>query len=656
MESRFNSLDYTVLHPNFYKIDRDTLLRLRPLKERLSSSEIRYDYYSDDNIEEFAVKAAQYLTRFAYGMFRFISEEKNYSIHFDVTSETSSCSLTENHIQVSISNLLKMHLPMQLRVDTCAADVIHELYHKLFTVKDIARICKIPIADYYRYNFRKKEFFEQMLPTPLHNIVSNILEDRRIEELGSRKFPGLSFFLEEFRKYAYYIHYDHVFYPDDCHSIIIQHLMLRVLLPESLPRLHNSIAALKQDLQRVVTDNTLAEVGIKKARETLTNDLPIVEEVIGKIDEYINTHKELVYSDNYNDILTATHDIIKLLPDNVFDALNAASDEKRIVYINIAQNLEPTSSSVSKDLTKKLDNTISEQLKELESESSNVKKEKVEKIPRSDAFKHINELVMIEEPKLPIDTLLLDHAREMSKAVFNNLGFLDARFQRTEELYELTEGDIDETQIHMISFDKHIFESDDAIPSHTMDFCILLDESGSMGQLINEACTAVLALMLALKDSKHINLFVYGHTFNDNDTSKNKNAVLVLKYYNTIEGYTDWETIFSARSRGSNADGFAIQKMGEILSKTSSKEKVLVVVSDGQPRATRYGGAPAEQHVRSVVDKLKQEGVTTIQLCMAHIENSPKMFEHYIPYDSTGNFFEKLKDILITKLVTFSQF
>ena len=61
---------------------------------------------------------------------------------------------------------------------------------------------------------------------------------------------------------------------------------------------------------------------------------------------------------------------------------------------------------------------------------------------------------------------------------------------------------------------KNIFQDIEEIPTYSLDFGILLDESGSMRSNMREAKLAVLSLLLGLRENKHINLFVYGHTAN----------------------------------------------------------------------------------------------------------------------------------------------
>ena len=90
------------------------------------------------------------------------------------------------------------------------------------------------------------------------------------------------------------------------------------------------------------------------------------------------------------------------------------------------------------------------------------------------------------------------------------------------------------------------------------------------------------------------------------------------------------------------------------MKESKSRDKILIVVSDGQPSASGYGGVSGEQHVKSVVDRLESEGITVIQVCMAYIENSPRMFKHYVPYEKDGSFFDNLKKILLTKLNQFA--
>jgi hypothetical protein len=364
-------------------------------------------------------------------------------------------------------------------------------------------------------------------------------------------------------------------------------------------------------------------------------------------------------------MVEATNDIYALIPKEVRDQLNAAiSKGESKGYVKLTQMnggkyySVDFGSEMPEGMEGIVDNIISDEIEKIEKEAEDSLKNQERKV-HVDKIKSANrhtcqyeEFEIIEEAPAPIDTLMYGEAKRISKNIVQNLGFLDSRFARETQQFELTEGDLDEDEIYSLAFNnRHIFEDIEEIPAYSLDFGILLDESGSMSSRIREAKLATLSLILGLKDNKHINLFVYGHTANH---ERNQKAIQLYKYFNTVQRCTDYRKIFSADSRSNNADGYAIEKVAEIMKESKSKDKIMIVVSDGQPSAYGYGGDSGEQHVKEVVDRLEAEGITVIQVCMAHIENSPRMFKHFVPFEKNGLFFDNLKKILLQRLNQFA--
>jgi nitric oxide reductase activation protein len=365
--------------------------------------------------------------------------------------------------------------------------------------------------------------------------------------------------------------------------------------------------------------------------------------------------------------LKETNDIYNLIPEKQRDKMEAMLSSKMFTLTeqlgsenkNQGERIKLTAEQI-----KMLQTIIANEIKKMEQEAAEEnqnKSKKVfnEKINSKNNFTGYTHYQIIEEIQEPIDTVMLAQAKQISKNIVHNLGFLDSKYSRLNESYELTEGELDEDELYSIGLgNKFLFQDIEEIPAYNLDFGILLDESGSMNSKIREAKLAVLSLLLALKDNKHINLFVYGHTANEGEysfgSSSNRSAIQIYKYFNTLERYTDWRNIFSADSRSNNADGFAIEKMGEIMKKSESRNKILIVVSDGQPNASGYGGDEAIAHTRSVVQQLEADGFTVIQICVDNVEASPRMFTHFVPYESDGKFFNNLKAILLQKLIQFA--
>ena len=360
--------------------------------------------------------------------------------------------------------------------------------------------------------------------------------------------------------------------------------------------------------------------------------------------EYIKKNEPQVFSNDYNVLFTVTKEICDLIPSDIKEKIN-----KKFESIPGFFSEDIEFEGFSDGEIKMLEGEVSKILKTMENEAAETKI--VEKFHDLSGG-YYEEFEIITQNNKINDVELYNTAKKQSKRIFNDLSFLNSKFSQQIEQYELDEGDIDNTEIHSVGYSKNIFEDIDLLPKYQLDVCILIDESGSMsGSKIKKAKEAALALILALEGNSHINLFVYGHTADSGYSSKK--AVQIYKYYNTLEKLTDYRKIFHCKARGNNADGYAIDRVAKEM-KTNSSEKLMIVISDGQPNASMYSGASAENHVKKIVTNLEKKGVFVIQVCIDNVESSPRMFKHFVPYDKDGKFFDKLKTILQKKLIKFA--
>lgn len=658
----FDTWDLSAIEKDFYGIDRDIYLSRKPLEFRLSSGSINYSAIKDD--KDFFEKATKYLTRTAFGLFNYITNERYPAVHMNIQAEGSWCNMVENKIQIGLKLLNHKDIPYQTRVDMIAGIIYHEYYHKRYTNHDIAHKFKIKGLDteYFKHP-EVEDWLKKILHCDVIRSIFNLVEDRRIEALGADEFPGYVFFFEETRKYGYYLHAEKKFTPKDGYSMyIIDYLMAAILIPELKKQFWTDFDTALVLLKKFYGTNQMPEKEFKDAEASYNK----TKDVMLKMEEYIDINHSKVFSFNFDDAIEATQELFALIPKEMADEMNAEMKKKNKVGFNkiteegMAQcfNKVPIE-DLPQDVQDMINETIQDEIEAIEREAEEARKNKQterkvvqEKIKSKSQNHGFSDFELIDEPIVPIDHGLYTEAKKISKNITKHLGFLDSRYERNVETYELSEGEIDDTELYSIAFDnKHIFEDVEAIPSYALDFGILLDESGSMSSRIYEAKLATLSMILGLKDNKHINLFVYGHTANE---GRSDASIQILKYFNTLKRETDYRKIFSAKARSSNADGYAIERVAEFMKESKAREKILIVVSDGQPSAYGYGGAEGERHVKEVVDRLEAEGIMVIQVCMAYIENSPRMFNHYVQFEKNGQFFEALKRILMTKLNQFA--
>ena len=145
-----------------------------------------------------------------------------------------------------------------------------------------------------------------------------------------------------------------------------------------------------------------------------------------------------------------------------------------------------------------------------------------------------------------------------------------------------------------------------ALPSETPELAValLLDESGSMGG--NDRATSARATAIILYDfcqALNIPVLVYGHTTG----------------YGTVElfSYAEFDAIdkddryrmMDISARCSNRDGAALRFMAEQLVKRREDERILILVSDGQPADSGYGGSEAEADLRGIRQEYQRKGL-----------------------------------------------
>lgn len=137
---------------------------------------------------------------------------------------------------------------------------------------------------------------------------------------------------------------------------------------------------------------------------------------------------------------------------------------------------------------------------------------------------------------------------------------------------------------------------------------LLLDESGSMSAC--DRCTYARASAIILHDfcqNLGIPVMVYGHSTGYSESSN----TVELYSYAEFEGYDhdDKYRMMDISARGSNRVGAALRFVADQLSKRPETVKILILVSDGQPADTGYGGSAAEEDLRGIKQEYQRKGI-----------------------------------------------
>ena len=156
-------------------------------------------------------------------------------------------------------------------------------------------------------------------------------------------------------------------------------------------------------------------------------------------------------------------------------------------------------------------------------------------------------------------------------------------------------------------FEKNLFPGD----GFSIAFAVLVDNSYSM--VNDDRIEYARMTSLVLYDfcqALAIPVMVYGHTTHYPDWVMSNEVVDIFAYadFDCVDG-KDHLRITEMEVGDSNRDGAALRFVGEKLLKREEEIKILVLISDGQPRAYQYSGADARSDLQQVKRDLEKKGV-----------------------------------------------
>lgn len=167
------------------------------------------------------------------------------------------------------------------------------------------------------------------------------------------------------------------------------------------------------------------------------------------------------------------------------------------------------------------------------------------------------------------------------------------------------EGDIDFTNLHRIKTDCQLFKKDIEGAKNKVRFAILVDESGSMSG--NKIVNAILGCWMIAKAAQKlkISFAVYGH---DEDFSTEEFRLRRYISFEKCKKLSSIDELFKMEARENNRDGLAIFHTCRELVTSSSKDEDLyfIILSDGAPAASGYGGDLAIKDMRETINTFKK--------------------------------------------------
>lgn len=176
---------------------------------------------------------------------------------------------------------------------------------------------------------------------------------------------------------------------------------------------------------------------------------------------------------------------------------------------------------------------------------------------------------------------------------------------------------------------------------------LLIDESGSMsGSSIRMAQQAAIMLNEIFKGQTDIELFIYGHTANDNHRGDSTEIIVYREPGKEMKKYA----LGSVHAKSNNRDGHAIFAVGNRIRRFSKNPAILMVLSDGAPAASNYYNGVED--TKQKVKKVERLGFQVIQIAINNHVPSDKMFTHFVVMDNIASLPKNLTSYMSRKVNT----
>jgi len=196
-------------------------------------------------------------------------------------------------------------------------------------------------------------------------------------------------------------------------------------------------------------------------------------------------------------------------------------------------------------------------------------------------------------------------------------------------------GKLDKKMLHKIPLGRpDLFKNIIVDEDKPLDVCLLVDESGSMGTYkMKKARQTAIALREALKDNEALNLWVFGHTADGYSWGSKGETNMSCYWSPTFQA--DAKALGAMTARSENRDGMAILASAARVSAESpsmGSNKLMIVISDGEPSAHDYRYHAGVPHTKKVVSHLEGQGWNIIEIGISGARESAmkEMFNNYV--------------------------
>jgi len=484
----------------------------------------------------------------------------------------------------------------------------------------------------------------------LHNI-GNIVEDEFIESQLAKTHAGFVSYIQKVKEHYFEKHGDKIEKCEDPFGDVLNTLLAMVRYPQVITKerrkkhskhiqffaraLTNALRSREESLTAIESLYDYMRQLAKKQAEASEDidEEEMMKRAEEKLDEILETYEKAGSRDELSE-----DDIAKMRDRLLGDEKKEAERHSRYGDQRVMRDGTEAMTDELIDYEKtmgKISDELSEAIKELE--DSDYSEEKWDK-GKSLGLK-IGSKVTWRNQKADTEKSRTDYQDGLTqmKGAISGL-------KRRIDLYGDTKihtirnqkrGKLDKKMLHKIPLGREdLFKNIVIDEDKPLDVCLLVDESGSMGysKMIHARQTAI-ALREALKDNQALSLWVFGHTADGYAWDGKGDTNMSVYWSPTYQ--TDESAMGSMKARSENRDGMAILSSADRVkneSTSASSNKLMIIISDGEPSADQYRGYTAMNHTKKVVSHLEGQGWNIIQIGIrgARTESMGNMFKNWI--------------------------
>lgn len=509
---------------------------------------------------------------------------KKFTLHIDKTNNSTD----GKHIWVATEVFDKKYLPVPEAIDVFLGATVHEGLHVLETDFDYVR----PTGR--GYSEAELKFI---------HTLGNILEDERIEMIAGETHPGTVKYLEK-TKYYYF----------DLQRQKAEEFRIANKLDPSKP----------SNLEKCF--NTICSI-IRYPKHLVKEDFEFFGSRLKDIKELLTP-----YPTNTYEVLEASRSIYEILKELIVEELESNFKKQKEAQEAFEKMLDAFKEFLENVMTKSGDVTDSGKLpdgvacsNQIEKFTDDILNENLEEgeLPRTyilrageDSEQYARDLQTVRPYLSAVRKALRYHAKDFKvthKSMRN--GYLD-----TSKIVEATLG-VDT-----------VYETYGEVKTDKVAVCFLIDLSGSMmGDSIQAARETSILLWEALKGNPSIELFIYGHTADD---ERGNHTTDIYVFHEPGSRHNKKHALGSVDAHACNRDGDAIEECSLRIRKRTQRKCLMFVLSDGNPNASGYGSDVGVRKTRESVLKVQRRNIEVVQIAINHEVEPERMFDKYVILDN----------------------